>query len=222
MNDFLLRSAGPNDLDELVALEHDVEQALPCRDMFATDEREFYEPIIRGKGHILLAFDEGGKLAGASVIRFPASDDPENLGLSLSLPPERLAAVRHLESVFVRPDIRGKRLAERLVRENMRLTKGCGRTLSMATVWPGNAASLKLHLNLGLRIRAFALKYGGKPRFILMNGDDVAKNAVPVFVRAMDLDGHRAQLAAGMAGVAIRTQPNQQEFMVEYRPVLIF
>lgn len=222
MNDFLLRSAGPNDLDELVALEHDVEQALPCRDMFATDEREFYEPIVRGKGHILLAFDEGGKLAGASVIRFPASDDPENLGLSLSLPPERLAAVRHLESVFVRPDIRGKRLAERLVRENMRLTKGCGRTMSMATVWPGNAASLKLHLNLGLRIRAFALKYGGKPRFILMDGDDVAKNAVPVFVRAMDLDGHRAQLAAGMAGVAIRTQPNQQEFMVEYRPVLIF
>ena len=221
MNDFLLRTAGPDDLDGLVALEHEVEQSLPSRDMFATDEREFYEPIVKGAGHILLAFDADGRPAGASVIRFPASDDPENLGLSLSLPPKRLATVRHLESVFVRPDLRGKRLAERLVRENMRLTEGCGRTLSMATVWPGNAASLKLHLNLGLHIRAFALKYGGKPRFILMDGGRTAKDAVPVFVRAMDLNEHRAQLNAGMAGVAICTQPNSQEFLVEYRPVLV-
>ncbi|WP_295640988.1 GNAT family N-acetyltransferase [uncultured Mailhella sp.] len=220
MNDFLLRSAGPDDLDGLVLLEHEVERALPCRDMFATDEREFYEPIVRGTGHILLAFDADGKLAGASVIRFPAADDPENLGLPLSLPPERLATVRHLESVFVRPDIRGKKLAERLVRENMHITEGCGRTLSMATVWPGNAASLKLHLNLGLHIRAFAFKYGGKPRFILMDGDRTAMDAAPVFVRAMDLNAHRAQLNAGMAGVAICTQPNSQDFLVEYRPVI--
>ena len=36
----------------------------------------------------------------------------------------------------------------------------------------------------------------------------------------MDLNGHCVQLSAGMAGVAVRPQPNQQEFLVEYRPVL--
>ncbi len=219
MNDFFLRSAEPADLNALVALEHEVEKALPSRDMFATDEKEFYDPILAGSGHILLAFDAYEKLAGASVIRFPEADDPENLGISLNLPPKRLETVRHLESVFVRPDIRGKHLAERLVRENMMLTEGCGRTLSMATVWPGNAASLKLHLKLGLLIRAFALKYGGRPRFILMDGDKTAR-APSVFVRSMDLKGHQAQLNAGMAGVAVLPRPELQEFMVEYRPLV--
>ena len=220
MNDFFLRSAGPNDLTALVALEHEVEQALPNREMFATDEKEFYEPIVRGAGHILLAFDTTGKLAGVSVIRFPSADDPENLGRELSLPRERLLAVRHLESVFVRPDIRGRHLAERLVRENMNMTQESGRTISMATAWPGNAASLKLHLNLGLRVRGFAFKYGGKPRLILMDGGAVAENAAPIVVPSMDFEGHRKTLCAGMVGVALQVMPNQHDFFVEYKPLL--
>ena len=220
MNDFFLRSAGPDDLNDLVALEHDVEQALPNREMFATDEKEFYEPIVRGAGHILLAFDTTGKLAGVSVIRFPSADDPENLGRELSLPRERLLAVRHLESVFVRPDIRGQHLAEKLVRENMKRTQENGRTLSMATVWPGNAASLKLHLNLGLRVRGFAFKYGGKPRLILMDSGTIAENVAPLAVHAMDFEGHRARLRAGMAGIAVQVMPNQHDFFVEYKPLI--
>lgn len=220
MNDFFLRSAGPEDLDELVRLEREVEQQLPDRNMFATDDKEFYEPIVRGNGHILLAFDEESHLAGVSVIRFPAADDPENLGHTLSLPEKQLLCVRHLESVFVRPDIRGKHLAERLVRENMKRTDRSGRTLSMATVWPGNAASLKLHLNLGLHIRAFALKYGGRPRFILVSEGIPSLNAAPVFVHAMDMNNHRMLLSSGFIGVGLRREPTGSTFSVEYRPLL--
>lgn len=220
MNDFLLRSAGPGDLDELVLLEKNVERSLPSRDIFATDEKEFYEPVIRGGGHILLAEDREGRLAGASVIRFPAPDDPDNLGHDLALSEEQLLTVRHLESVFVRPDIQGKRLAELLLRENMRITEKSGRTLSLATVWPGNAASLKLHMRLGLQIRAFALKYGGRPRFILMSGGKTAADAAPLFAEAMSLERHRALLAAGMAGTAVHPSPDKDSFLVEYRPLL--
>ena len=214
-----LRSAEAADLDALVRLEHQVEAALPSRDIFATDEREFYEPIVQGAGHILLAFDDEARLAGASVIRFPAQDEPENLGLALSLPANELARVRHLESVFVRPDMQGRKLAERLVRENMRLTEESGRTVSMATAWPGNAASLKLHLRLGLYIRAFAFKYGGKPRFILMSGGSADLTVPPVLVRAMDIARHRSLLTLGLAGVAVHSSAGQDGPLVEYRPL---
>lgn len=220
MNDFLIRSAGPDDLDELVRLEKAVEQRLPNRDMFATDDKDFYEPIIEGAGHILLAFDGENKLAGASVIRFPAPDDPENLGRSMSLPESALTDVRHLESVFVRPDIRGKGLAERLIRENMRLTEHCGRTISMATVWPGNAASLRLHVRLGLYLRGFALKYGGKPRYILMSGGTPAKDAKPELADALDTARNCALLKAGLAGTAVLPLPDGEHAAVEYRPLI--
>ena len=218
MNDILLRSAREQDLEELVRLEHAVEAALPSRDIFAVDEKEFYEPILHGEGHILLAFDGQERLAGVSVIRFPGKSDPENLGRGL-LPEERLEQVRHLESVFVRPDMQGNRLAERLVRENMHLTDKSGRTVSMATAWPGNAASLKLHLNLGLFIRAFAFKYGGRARLILMSGEEVDRSAAPRLVEAMDIDGHLAALDAGLAGAGIRRMPEPSSFSVEYLPL---
>lgn len=218
MNDFLLRSAGMEDLDDLVLLEKSVECALPNRDMFVTDEREFYEPVIRGRGHILLALDSRNHLAGASVIRFPDPDEEENLGHDLSLSSRQLSKVRHLESVFIRPDVQGKNLAERLIRENMRLTGQSGRTLSLATVWPGNAASLKLHLRLGLLIRAFAIKYGGRPRFILMSGCVPDVHAVPLFAESMDFDRHRELLKAGLAGTSVHPEPERNTFLVEYLP----
>ena len=218
MSGFILRSAGVEDLDDLVLLEKSVERVLPNRDMFVTDEREFYEPVIRDKGHILLALDRGNHLVGASVIRFPDPDEKENLGHDLSLSSRQLSKVRHLESVFIRPDVQGMNLAERLIRENMRLTGQSGRTLSLATIWPGNAASLKLHLRIGLRIRAFALKYGGRPRFILMSGCVPNAHAVPLFAEAMDFDRHRELLKAGLAGVAVHPKPERNTFLVEYLP----
>ena len=138
----------------------------------------------------------------------------------MSLPENSLADVRHLESVFIRPDIRGKGLAERLIRENMRLTEHCGRTISMATVWPGNAASLRLHVRLGLYLRGFALKYGGKPRYILMSGGTPAKDADPELADALDTARNCALLKAGLAGTAVRPLPDGEHAAVEYRPLI--
>ncbi|MGN1038715.1 MAG: GNAT family N-acetyltransferase, partial [Mailhella sp.] len=203
MNEFLFRSAAWNDLDELVHLELSVEQALPHRDMFAIDNRSFYEPIVQGSGNILLAIDTSGSIAGASVIRYPSSDDPENLGRNIALPEEMLSCVRHLESVFIHPEHQGKRLAEQLIQRNMELTEAAGKLFSLATVWPGNIASLKLHLRLGLSVRSYALKYGGKPRFILVDGPFTQRSERKIFIPATDLQMQRKLLAAGMSGTAI-------------------
>lgn len=219
MQDFRFRSALATDIDALVDLESAVESALPSRDMFATDGREFYVPIVAGAGHILLAEDTEGRLAGVSVIRFPAVDDEENLGRELRLPEEHLSLVRHLESVFIRSDCQGKKLAERLIRENMRRTDAFGRNLSCATVWPLNLPSLRLHLALGLHIRAFAFKYGGKARFVLGNAVPVSADSAPVFVPCDDFVSHQALLEMGYVGTALHRRSDGQS-EVEYRKLL--
>ncbi|WP_298069410.1 GNAT family N-acetyltransferase [uncultured Mailhella sp.] len=200
-----LRPAAPEDLDALVRLEKSIEHALPSRDIFATDERPFYEPIVCGQGNILLAVDAHGELAGASVIRFPAPDDPEHLGRILHLPETLLRSVRHLESIFVRPEDRGRGLAETLLHENMRLTAASGRTLSMATVWPGNTVSLRLHFRAGLCVCAFARKYGGRPRFILAGGPQRPRlESVPLLIPAADVETQRKALAQGYVGFRVQ------------------
>ena len=205
MTRFTFRSALPSDIDILVELEKRVESGLPCREMFAIDGPEFYEPIVAGAGHILLAFDEKNALAGVSVVRYPAADDPENLGLELGFRRTDLLRVRHAESIFIRPDCGGHGLASQLLHKNLGITDSCERDLVLATIWPNNYASLKLHLACGFQIRAFALKYGGKPRFVLLKerGERRLSKALD-YVPATDFEAHKKILASGMIGTICR------------------
>ena len=220
MKTFTFRSADLPDIAALVALEKAVEAALPSRDMFAIDDADFYVPIVKGDGHILLAFDDDQELAGVSVIRYPSSDDAENLGREAGLCGEDLLRVRHAESIFIRPDCGGCGLAGRLLRENLRLTEGSGRDLTFATIWPHNIPSLKLHLACGFHIMAFALKYGGKPRFVLMRSPSSPSLAEEVqYASAGDFERHKRLLASGWAGTGCRV-PARDEPDIEYRRIL--
>ena len=220
MRRFSFRSAESPDIDALVTLEKAVEAALPSRDMFAIDDADFYVPIIAGAGHILLAFDEEQELAGVSVIRCPSPDDAENLGHTLGLCEDDLLRVRHAESIFIRPDCAGFGLAGRLLRENLRITEDIGRDLTFATIWPHNTPSLKLHLACGFHIRAFALKYGGKPRFVLMSSPSAPVFSEEVqYASAGDFETHKRLLAGGWAGTGCRVSP-AGEASIEYRRIL--
>jgi len=205
MKKFTFRSATPKDIGELVALERAVESALPSREMFAIDDEDFYVPIVEGSGHILLAFDQYQKLAGVSVIRFPAQDETENLGLEIGLSGNDLSRVRHAESIFIRSGCAGMGLASRLLTENLAYTDGAGRDLCFATIWPLNAPSLKLHLSCGFHIRAFALKYGGKPRFVLMKSPEPLSFSENVtYVDAADSARHMELLGRHAVGTGCR------------------
>ena len=220
MTRFTFRTALPADIPALVALEERVESGLPSRDMFAIDGPEFYVPIVAGAGHILLAFDDKMALAGVSVMRYPAADDPENLGLELGFPQNDLCRVRHAESIFIRPDCGGHGLASRLLRDNMSMTEACGRDFVLATIWPNNAASLKLHLACGFQIRAFALKYGGKPRFILLKQKkEVRLSETCEYVLSTDFETHKVMLASGMTGTECR-QNDAGAILIGYRRIL--
>lgn len=207
MKTFTFRPARLEDIPALVALEEEVEKCLPSRDMFAIDGPEFYTPILAGAGHILLAFDNTGLLAGVNVLRYPAVDDSENLGHNIGLAPSELARVRHMESIFLRPDCQGYGLAYTLQKEAMRLWNGDGKDISLATVWPCNVPSLTLFFRLGFSVRAFAYKYGGKPRFILMQtSESLPLDKSVTYALATDFDEHCRLLALGMVGTCIKRE----------------
>ena len=208
--------ARESDLRALADLAHSIAAALPSRDMFIADGPDFFATILDGRGSILLAEDDSGLIAGASVIRFPTPDDEDNLGRSLGYGSARLARVRHLEAVFVKDRFRGCGLAARLIRKNMELTAASGRDLSLATIWPGNMPSLSLHFSLGLSIRAFALKYGGKPRFIMAGGDGLRLMPPREFCPPMDFEGHKALLGRGLVGCAVTSTGRNADFSVAY------
>ncbi|MBO4318142.1 MAG: hypothetical protein J5855_07700 [Mailhella sp.] len=217
-SDFTFRLAEKSDIDSVILLGREVEQKLPVRGMFQTDERSFYEPVLQGGGSILLAHDEQGGLAGVSVILFPEADDVENLGFDLCLDRQSRAKVRQLDTVFIRADCRGKALAGKLVQKNLGLTVRKDKPYSLATVWPGNVPSLRILFSLGLTLRAFAYKYGGKPRFIAMGGD-----VLPVFesgqaeVPAMEFDTVKNYFRLGWLGTGLGTCTGIGEAIILFR-----
>ncbi len=218
-DDFSLRVATFGDLDAILALQKDVARDLP-EVSFATDGFDFYAAVLAGLGRVLLAepADAAGTLAGASVLRFPHPDEAENLARDAGLPRELHGEARHLEAVYVRREYQGRGLAERLVRTNME-EDDSGRPLSLATVWPLNLPSLKLHLGLGLYVHSFALKYGGRPRFILASGPEQPDwEAEAVLVPLTDdFAEHQKMLTSGYAGTALRNGENGPA--LEYRPL---
>lgn len=224
MDELVIRPAGMEDLDALVALEHAVARELPAKEMFVVDEREFYEPLVAGKGQVLLAL-HGGRLAGAGIMAFPGLSDADNLGRELGFASGMLERVVHIESVYVSSGFRGKGLARILTTRNLELASENGRDLALSTVWPGNASSMSFLYALGLTVRKLTGKYGGLDRFIMLRmPGNVELEGPSVLVPCLDLDGHRSQLAQGRIGVGIRRhadarreEPGNLAFSVVYR-----
>ena len=199
-----IRVAGPEDLDALVELEHAVARDLPSADMFVVDERDFYEPLVQGGGQVLLATC-GEQLVGAGIVAFPDSAGADNMGRELHFPASLLERVVHIESVYILPSFRGRKLAQRMTALNLELAARHGRDLALSTVWPGNASSMRFLYELGLTVRKLTRKYGGLDRFIMLRTpEDVSVCGETLSVPCLDMEGHRKQLARGMIGVGIR------------------
>jgi CheY-like chemotaxis protein len=94
------------------------------------------------------------------------------------------------------------------------------KTMAGERIYPDNTPSLKLHLACGFHIRAFALKYGGKPRFVLMRSPSAPVFSEEVqYASAGDFETHKRLLAGGWAGTGCRVSP-AGEACIEYRRIL--
>ena len=223
----IIRTAREEDLDALVALEHTVAQGLPSREMFVVDERAFYEPLLmQNNGQILLAEYEN-RIVGAGIVAFPRATATDNLGKELLFPLSLLERVVHIESVYILPEFRGKKLAQVLTSRNLELAAQYGRDRALSTVWPGNASSMSFLYELGLTVRKLTRKYGGLDRFIMLRTPEkTVSSGESVLIPCLDMDGHRKQLSQGMIGVGLRRhdgakhdQPGNLAFSVIYRKI---
>lgn len=162
-----IHSATLDDVPAILELQEHVSRTLPHAEMLYMDNADFYIRLLNKGGQISLAMD-GERLVGCSVMSFPDSDDPENLGRDLGFSEEQCARVAHLEAAYILPEYRGKGLAFQMGIRNLDLATRAGRTLVCATAWPGNLSSLKNLATLGCRVQCMKKKYGGLMRYILL------------------------------------------------------
>lgn len=163
--DFTTRLAGPEDVPVVHEIMRETVAALPRKEFFVDDDREYLEDHIERDGFTLLAL-HGADCAGFLMVDLPGHKE-KNLARDLGWPADLLDKCAHIDSVCVRPAYRGNGLQKLLVREGEARLTEMGIPHFLATVHPENAASLKSLLALGYQIGATKDKYGGIPRHIL-------------------------------------------------------
>lgn len=163
--DFVIEQA----TDKRIPVIHDIMRecvaALPDPEYFVEDTPETIAERLAQGGFALLARHDDA-IAGFLLVDLPGKAE-RNLGRDLGWAEEELTKSAHIDIVCVRPAYRGHGLQKRLVAEGEKELPRRGIVHSLATVHPGNAASLSSMLALGYRIGATREKYGGVLRHVL-------------------------------------------------------
>lgn len=111
--------------------------------------------------------DEGNRLAGVFIVEFPG-DRGDNMGHYAGLSGEQLQQVAHMDTAAVLPDYRGQKLQRRLMEAAEAELRQQGYRYLMCTVHPENPYSRENILSLGYEKVWEGLKYGGKPREVML------------------------------------------------------
>ncbi|MDW7671932.1 MAG: hypothetical protein SCK57_05435 [Bacillota bacterium] len=208
----------PDHVDQVLALQKVVFDALDDRQKFVPDSREFFEEValVKGKGRMIGVFVENEMIAARSI-SFPGLSF-ENLGWELDLSEEDLKRVCHLESSIVHPDFRGNHLQALMLKPTQAYLKEEGYCMILCTISPFNYPSLKNVMDAGLFIRDVKVRggvYGGKLRFLLAL--NLCRPVEPVFsdictVQNTDITVQKTLLALGYAGFSMKKLPGDRKF----------
>ena len=162
---YQIRSACAQDVPSMVSLILRVQSLLPDPSIFFVDEGlpHFIEEHYRTS---YVAATSSGELAGLLIVVIPTPE--ENLGLDISLPPEDLPHVLHMDTCVVAPEHRGHHLEQRLLDHAEKHIDTSRFHILLCTVSPNNPASLHSVEKTGYRIASRTIKYGGLDRYILI------------------------------------------------------
>lgn len=155
----------PDDLDEAIALMHEVYDEMPDQAWFAMDSDEELRDFMVNGGFALKAVADG-MMAGIFVAKYVFSPG-ENLGEYLNLAEEEMAKVAHMDICMVRKDYRGRRIQKQLMTAAEKRLADLGYHYLMGTVHPDNIYSGNIFKKLGYRVVMQTEKYGGLPRNIM-------------------------------------------------------
>lgn len=182
-NDYTLRQATCEEAYEIWSIMDICYQALEPKDLFICDDLDYVKDILSGQGFGVVACDESGKIVGNLLVKYPGLD-AENLGYdvfvnpepntkncslcTITLTPQNLNRVLHMDSATVLPKHRGHGLERSMIAFAETLVDTSKYRYAFATVAPENTASLKSLLRNGYQVMTTKEKYGGVTRSILM------------------------------------------------------
>lgn len=193
------RRLGEADLAAVIALHRQALEAMPA-DLLAAETDAFFADHVARIGRILGLFAER-RLIAYGVLGLPGPDD-SGFADDLSLGAADRTRVAHIDGISVRAEWRGNRLQRVLTAWRIREAALAGRSLIIATVAPGNVASLRNILAEGLTIRGLRQKFGGWRYLMVRDLEDtaVAPPAEGLWVDTADIDAQSRLLAAGAIG----------------------
>ncbi len=163
---YTIRKGERSDLKWIRRIELEALASLEDQTLFAIEDEAFAERHLEKEGFILIC-QVDGEPAAYLMVRLPGQAE-DNLGRDAGVPADQLDQVAHMESVVVTERFRGRGIQKILLDRAEQEAIRRGYKLSMATVAPGNPASLRSFLALGYREVARKEKYGGLERCILL------------------------------------------------------
>jgi len=199
------RLLGPDDLGAVLALHAAAHRAAAMPGLFVQETPAFFAAHLGAEGRILGLEAPDGTLACYAVLGLPAAGAAVNFGQALGLEPAERARVCHLDGVAVAPGWRGRGLQRRMTRARLACGAAAGRDIALSTAALRNVWSLANLTAERLRVVALVERYDAL-RLVLRH--DPGPLAADPAVRLVPLDGgpdrHRALLADGWQGVAVR------------------
>lgn len=163
---YTIRLAALDDAEAIFKTMMTIYEHLEDQSLFYPDTRELITKHIKEQGITAVACDENDQIAGFFSIRFPGTAE-DNLGTYLSLPPEEMLLVAHMESAAILPEHRGHKLQNRMFLFLEKELKNYPYKYYLTTISPHNPASLRSMMKEGFEIIATDIKYGGLERHIL-------------------------------------------------------
>ncbi len=159
------REAVPEDIDEVVALQDRIIDALPDKDLYAASTREEY--LVQLTEDICFIAECNGRTAGFSVLVPNDPDNPRNYGKYLDYSREQLAKTASLDLTMVDPEFRGRGLQRIFNKLRIGAAIKTGAEEGLCTISPDNPYSYRNFLVLNFEIIEQREMYGGKQRYIL-------------------------------------------------------
>lgn len=156
-------------LDQLLALQESVYDALPDKELFVKSTREEITSALDGTHIAFGIITEDHQVVALGIYKEMGLQD-ENYGYDLRLSKKDLFKVGQIDTTIVDVNFRGNGLQHLICSHLEKISRKNHMSLLCATVSPHNTFSLNTFLKLGYEIRVDKMKYDGVRRYV------VAKN----------------------------------------------
>jgi len=155
-------------IDKIMEFQQNIYDGLENKDFYSCSDKEDFEKTINSKGKIIgfVSLTNNELISIGVYIEYGYEN--HNYGYDLEIKGEELLKVGQLEATLVSEAYRGNRLQKIMCEILEEVGKKAGMKYICATVAPNNKYSVNTFNELGYRIMADKLKYGGLRRYILM------------------------------------------------------